>query len=74
MSRRPTPTPAPAEPRSARRRITIVWSAVMVLLGIAIVVRTLASGGGALALGLIVGVLFVLAGAGRLWVSYKGYV
>lgn len=44
-----------------------ILSAAMVLLGVAIVVRTLAAGGGPLATGLIVGVLFVAAGAGRLW-------
>ncbi len=38
----------------------------MILIGIALVVRTLLAGGGGLALGLILGVLFVAAGAGRL--------
>lgn len=57
---------------SRRRAVTLGWSVVMVVLGTAIVVRTLVAGGGALALGLLVGVLFVLAGAGRFWTTWKG--
>jgi len=72
--RRPQPTPAATEPRDLRRPITIGWSLVMIVLGIAILVRTFANGGGPLSLGLFVGVLFVLAGAGRMWVARKGYV
>jgi len=45
---------------------TILLSGLMIVLGIAIVVRTLAAGGGATALGLLVGLLFVAAGFGRL--------
>jgi hypothetical protein len=41
----------------------------MLLLGVAMVASTLARGGGPLAIGVILGVLFVLAGAGRLYVS-----
>jgi hypothetical protein len=46
-------------------------SALMLGIGVAIVVRTLLAGGGALAVGIVLGILFVLAGAGRLWVAYK---
>jgi hypothetical protein len=56
-------------PRDLHRSATRVLSAAMVLVGVAIIVRTITAGGGALAIGLLVGVLFVLAGAGRLWVS-----
>ncbi len=45
---------------------------MLVLVGITLVVVTLARGGGALALGLIVGVLFALLGAGRLWLARPG--
>jgi hypothetical protein len=58
--------------REAHRAGTLVMSVLMVAIGIAIVVRTLVGGGGALAVGLILGVLFVLAGAGRLWVTLRG--
>jgi uncharacterized membrane protein len=43
---------------------------VMVLIGIALIVRTLAAGGvNGVAVGLLFGVLFVLAGAGRLYLE-----
>jgi hypothetical protein len=50
---------------------TMVTSTLLVLLGVAIVVRTVALGGGALALGLIMGVLFCAAGAGRLYLTLR---
>lgn len=42
-------------------------SALMVLIGVAIVVSTLLRGGGPAAVGVVVGVLFVAAGAARLY-------
>jgi multisubunit Na+/H+ antiporter MnhB subunit len=59
-------------PRDVHRTATRALSAAMVVLGVAIIVRTLVAGGGALAVGLILGVLFVVAGAGRLWVAGLG--
>ena len=50
---------------------TQVLSALMVLIGLAMIVRTLAGGGGAVALGLLLGVLFVAAGVGRLWAERR---
>jgi hypothetical protein len=47
-------------------------SIVMILIGIALVVRTLVAGGGALATGIILGVLFVLAGLARLYLQRRG--
>ena len=47
-------------------------SVLMILIGIALVVRTLAAGGGGLAVGLLLGVLFVAAGAGRLYLQLRG--
>jgi hypothetical protein len=52
-------------------RATQVLSALMVLIGVSILVRTVAEGGGALAFGLLIGVLFVAAGAGRLYVERR---
>ena len=49
---------------------THVLSALMILIGIAIVVRTLVERGG-FAFGLLVGVLFVAAGAGRLYAERR---
>jgi multisubunit Na+/H+ antiporter MnhB subunit len=51
--------------------VTAVLSGAMVLLGLAIVARTLAAGGGALATGVVLGLLFVAAGAGRLWAERR---
>jgi hypothetical protein len=48
-----------------------VLSAAMIVIGLAILVRTLAAGGGALAFGLVIGVLFVAAGAGRLYLERR---
>jgi len=50
---------------------TLVLSGAMLVIGVAIVVRTLAEGGGSVALGLLVGVLFIAAGAGRLYVERR---
>ena len=50
---------------------TVVLSSIMVLLGLAMVVRTIAAGGGPIAIGLVLGLLFVAAGAGRLWAERR---
>ena len=42
---------------------------VMIVVGVAMTVRTIAAGGGPLSLGVILGVLFVAAGAGRLYIG-----
>jgi hypothetical protein len=39
----------------------------MVVIGVAMIVRTLAAGGGPLASGLLLGVLFIAAGVGRMY-------
>jgi hypothetical protein len=49
------------------RTATQIMSVAMVVIGVAIVVRTMAAGGGALAFGLLIGLLFVAADAGRLY-------
>ena len=59
------------EPRDIHRRATLVMSALMLVLGLAIVVVTLANGGGPLALGIVLGVLFAAAGGGRLYVTWR---
>jgi hypothetical protein len=61
----------PERLRGAHRLSTLVLSAVMALVGIALVVVTLANGGGALARGVLFGVLFALAGAGRLYLTWR---
>ena len=44
---------------------------LMVLIGIGLIVRTLIAGGEATAVGLILGVLFIAAGAGRIYVERR---
>jgi hypothetical protein len=60
------------EQRHLRRSYTRVMSILMVVIGIAILVRTVAAGGGPAAVGVLLGVLFVAAGAGRLYLQYRG--
>jgi hypothetical protein len=59
-------------PRTAHRVATRALSGAMVLIGITMVALTIAGGGGILAKGVVIGVLFLAAGAGRLFVSLKG--
>lgn len=51
---------------------TRLMSIVMIVIGLAILVRTLAAGGGALATGVVLGVLFILAGGARLYLALRG--
>ena len=50
---------------------TVVLSLAMIGLGIAMIAVTIARGGGPVAFGLLVGLLFVAAGGGRLWVQRR---
>jgi hypothetical protein len=51
---------------------TRALSALLVLVGVAMIVSALLRGGGALALGVILGAMFALLGAGRLWLARGG--
>jgi hypothetical protein len=55
--------------RSAYGVSTRVLSALLLVIGVAMVVSALANGGGALALGVVLGTLLALLGAGRLWLA-----
>jgi hypothetical protein len=44
---------------------------LMLAIGIAILVRTVVLGGGPIATGVLVGLLFCAAGAGRMWVERR---
>jgi hypothetical protein len=46
-------------------------SILMIVIGIVLLARTLAAGGGVAAIGVIIGVLFVAAGAARLYLQYR---
>ena len=51
--------------------ITGMLSGLMVLIGLAMIVRTIAGGGGPIAVGVVMGLLFVAAGVGRLWAERR---
>lgn len=57
------------DPEKLHRSATRVTSLALVVLGILLVVSTLARGGGPLAVGLLLGVLLAGAGAARLYLS-----
>ncbi|WP_026912499.1 hypothetical protein [Patulibacter minatonensis] len=51
---------------------TVVLSSIVALIGVAIVVRTVAGGGGPVAQGILIGALFMIAGGGRAWMAWRG--
>jgi hypothetical protein len=55
--------------RTAYGASTRVLSALLLVVGVAMVVSTLARGGGVLALGVVLGTMLGLLGAGRLWLA-----
>ena len=59
------------DPRQLHRSTTRVLSLAMIVIGVLLIVRTLAAGGGGLALGLILGVLFVAAGGARIYLQSR---
>ena len=61
--------PAPDE---VYRGATRVFASVIVGFGIAIVVVTIANGGGIAATGLWIGLIFTALGIGRLYLSFRG--
>jgi hypothetical protein len=63
--------PAPA-PDEVYRGVTRVFAVLIIVFGIAIVVLTLANGGGIAAVGLWIGLIFTGLGAGRLYLSLRG--
>ena len=55
----------------AYRQSTRLLSALLVAVGVALVVTTLARGGGAVAVGVVLGVMLVGIGAGRLVIAAR---
>ena len=51
---------------------TLVLSAAMIVIGAVLLVSTLVRGGGALAVGIVMGVLFMGAGAARFYLQVRG--
>jgi hypothetical protein len=58
--------------RRAYLTSTRVLGGLLMLVGLAMVVSALARGGGALALGVVLGTRRALLGAGRLWLARGG--
>jgi multisubunit Na+/H+ antiporter MnhB subunit len=58
--------------RRAYLTSTRVLSTLLMLVGLAMVVSALARGGGALALGVVLGTMLALLGAGRFWLARGG--
>jgi hypothetical protein len=56
---------------SPRNRVSLLLSAVLVVLGVTLLVRTANAGGSGVAIGYIFGAALVLAGAGRGWLAWK---
>ena len=54
------------------RTATIVLSLALIAVGVVMLVSTIARGGGPLATGVVLGLLFCAAGAGRLHVTRRG--
>jgi len=50
---------------------TWVMSILMLLIGVALLVRTVLAGGGPVASGVLLGLLFIAAGAGRLYLQSR---
>jgi hypothetical protein len=55
--------------RTAYGASTRILGALLVVIGVAMVVSALARGGGPLALGVVLGTLLALLGAGRVWLA-----
>lgn len=51
--------------------MTRILSVLMVVIGIVLIVRTVSLGGGGLAVGIVFGVLFMAAGAARLYLELR---
>ena len=58
--------------RRAYLASTRLMSGLLMLVGLAMVVSALARGGGGLAVGVVLGTMLALLGAGRLWLARGG--
>ena len=63
--------PMAAPPDEVYRGVTRLFSAIILGFGAAIVIVTLANGGGPLSTGILMGVLFMALGAGRLYLATR---
>lgn len=54
-----------------QRRLTVALSTIVIALGLLLVLMTLILGGGPLARGVFIGLLFVAIGTLRLWIAKR---
>jgi hypothetical protein len=54
---------------SGRNRVSLILSAILVVLGLSAIVRTAQAGGSGVAVGYIFGAALTLAGLGRGWLA-----
>jgi hypothetical protein len=57
--------------RQAHRSATLMFSLVMVVIGVALIVEAVGGHGSIISPRLLLGLLFIAAGGGRLWVEAK---
>jgi hypothetical protein len=62
---------APAQPDEVYRAVTRLFAVVITGFGVAIVVVTVANGGGPASFGFLIGLLFTALGIGRLYLSLR---
>lgn len=60
-----------ASPQRIGTSGTRILAPAIAALGVVIIVRTLAAGGGVLSIGVLLGAVFVALGAGRLYLSLR---
>jgi predicted membrane channel-forming protein YqfA (hemolysin III family) len=58
-------------PRQAHRSATLMFSLVMVVIGVALIAQAVSGHGGIVSPHLLLGVLFIAAGGGRLYLEAK---
>jgi uncharacterized membrane protein len=58
--------------RRAYTGTTQVLSAILIMIGVAMIVSTLAGGGGPLAIGVVLGIGLTALGAARFWLARGG--
>jgi hypothetical protein len=57
--------------RQAHRSATLMFSLVMAVIGVALIVEAVEGHGSVISPRLLLGMLFIAAGAGRVWVEAK---
>ena len=60
-----------ASPERIYRGSVRAFSLVFLVLGLVLLVTTLAAGGGPLSVGVLLGLAFLAVGAGRLWIASR---